>query len=146
MTGVTPAGQVDLTQTVTTTATASSEYSASFTAPEGIDGVIGAKGYTSFLCNTEGDGEKEKELINSLLNRQVDGIVLIDPRKDNVVSGFIEEIAEEVPVLLINGHSKGIQCNYVLNDAEAGVLEALKYFVSEGIAEIAYGTTGADLH
>lgn len=104
---------------------------------KGIDGVIGAKGYTTFLCNTEGDWEKEKELIHSLLNRQVDGIVLIDPRKDNVVSGYFEELALEVPVLLINGHSKGVQCNYVLNDAESGVLEALKYFVGEGIDAIA---------
>jgi len=105
---------------------------------KGIDHVIGAKGYTTFLCNTEGEPDKEEEIVDSLMNRQVDGIIMIDPRKDNVLSGFFEKLAMEVPLLLINGHSQGVQCNYVLNDAEAGVLEALKYFANEGIENIAF--------
>ena len=105
---------------------------------KGIDSIIGPKGYTTFLCHTEGEPEKEKEIIASLLNRQVDGIIMIDPRKENVVSGYFENLAKDVPLLLINGHSQGIQCNYVLNDAEAGVLEALKYFSGEGVDSIAF--------
>lgn len=105
---------------------------------KGIDQVMGPQGYTTFLCHTEGAATKEVELIETLLNRQVDGIISIDPRKDNVLSGYYEKIAKEVPLLLINGHSLGIQCNYVLNDAEAGVLEALKYFDQEGIKDIAF--------
>ena len=105
---------------------------------KGIDSFIGAKGYTTFLCNTEGEPDREREIIDSLTNRQVDGIILIDPRKDNILSGYFEKLAQDVPVLLINGHSTGVQCNYVLNDAEAGVLEALKYFEEQGISRIAF--------
>ncbi len=104
---------------------------------KGIDKIMRPKGYTTFLCHTEGDPQIEKEMISSLVNRQVDGLVIIDPRKDNVVSGYFEEINKDVPVLIINGHSQGIQCNYVLNDAQSGVLEALKYFNAEGIEHIA---------
>lgn len=105
---------------------------------KGIDGVIGGKGYTSFLCNTEGNPEREKELIASLTNRQVDGIIMIDPRRDHVASGYFETLDSEVPLVLINGPSRGVQCNYVLNDAEAGVLEALKHFQEQGISDIAF--------
>lgn len=105
---------------------------------KGIDQVMGPNGYTTFLCHTEGRGDKEVEIIDTLVNRQVDGIIILDPRQDNVVSGYFEELAQEVPLLLINGRSQGVQCNYVLNDAEAGVLDALKYFVQENISEIAF--------
>lgn len=105
---------------------------------KGIDQVMTPKGYTTFLCNTEGEEDREREIIESLMNRQVDGIILIDPRKGNVLSGYFEKLAQDVPLLLINGHSAGIQCNYVLNDAEAGVLEALRYFEEEGIRDIAF--------
>ncbi len=104
---------------------------------KGIDNIMKDYGYTTFLCHTEGEPANEIEMINSLTNRQVDGIVMIDPRKENVVSGYFEELAKNVPLLLINGHYKGVQCNYVLNDAEAGVLEALRYFVEQGKDKIA---------
>lgn len=104
---------------------------------KGIDQVMGSKGYTTFLCNTAGEGSKEKELIENLMNRQVDGIIMIDPRRDHLDSGYLEKLAVNLPLLLINGHSQGIQCNYVLNDAESGVLEALKYYESEGYSNIA---------
>lgn len=104
---------------------------------KGIDGFIGPKGYTAFLCHTEGNPEKEREMSSTLMNRQADGIIMIDPRKENVDSGYFEKMATEIPLLIINGHYQGVQCNYILNDAETGVLDALKYFVSEGIEDIA---------
>jgi LacI family transcriptional regulator len=105
---------------------------------KGIDSIMKAKGYITFLCHTEGEPANEIEMIHSLIDRQVDGIVMIDPRKENVVSGLIEEFNTKVPMILINGHSQGIKCNYVLNDAQAGVIEALKYFESEGRKRIAF--------
>ncbi len=105
---------------------------------KGIDQVTGPKGYTTFLCHTEGKEDKERELIESLLNRQVDGIIMIDPRRENVLSGYLEKLAKEVPLLLINGHSAGIACDYVLNAAEDGVMEALRYFEGEGLTKIAF--------
>lgn len=105
---------------------------------KGIDTIMRDYGYTTFLCHTEGEPENEVEMIQSLMNRQVDGIVMIDPRKENVVSGYFENLSKKVPLLLINGHFKGVQCNYVLNDAQTGVSEALKYFEEKGSDRIAF--------
>ncbi len=54
---------------------------------KGIDGYVRDKDYRSFLCDTEGDPESEKAMIDSLLNRSVDGIIVLDPRTVNVKSG-----------------------------------------------------------
>lgn len=105
---------------------------------KGIDDVMRKNGFTSFLCHTEGDPKLEIELINSLQNRQVDGIIMIDPRRDNVESGVIEDIADKIPLLLINGYSKDIKCNYVLNDSRTGTLDALNNLYNSGCSNIAF--------
>ncbi len=104
---------------------------------KGIDSVMKPLGYTTFLCHTEGNSESELDMINSLVNRQVDGIIMIDPRKENIESGMLEELSETTPLVLINGYSNGVKCNYVLNDAVSGVNEALEYLLNSGSKKIA---------
>lgn len=104
----------------------------------GIDQILRPKGYTTFLCNTEGDPEGEREMIESLKDRQVDGIVMIDPRQENGLSGYLDQISGEVPLMLINGDPSGVACNYILNDAQSGVIAALKYLREQGPGPIAF--------
>jgi LacI family transcriptional regulator len=99
---------------------------------KGIDSYVEDKDYRSFLCNTDGDPDKEKALIDSLINRHVDGIIVIDPRTKNIKSGYYEGVGKRLPLVLINGYSEGVQCNFVLNDDVTGTLEALRYFVDKG--------------
>ena len=112
---------------------------------KGIDSVIRPLGYTTFLCQTEGKPDSETDMINSLVNRQVDGIVMIDPRKENLDSGFIENISGNVPLVIINGYSLGAKCNYILNDAVAGVREALEQLYNRGCRNISFLRGGESL-
>ncbi|MGL1890418.1 MAG: LacI family transcriptional regulator [Spirochaetaceae bacterium] len=104
---------------------------------KGIDGVIKSLGYTTFLCHTEGDVKQEVDMINSLVDRRVDGIIMIDPRRDNIKSGLLEELSLTISLILINGYSSGVKCNYILNDAESGVNEALNNLRQSGCKNIA---------
>ncbi|QEN05476.1 LacI family transcriptional regulator [Thiospirochaeta perfilievii] len=104
---------------------------------KGIDSVIRPLGYTTFLCHTEGCDKSEIEMLNSLIDRQVDGIIMIDPRKENILSGKLEKISSTTPLVLINGYSDGIKCNYVINDAVSGVNEALNYLFNNNCRDIA---------
>lgn len=103
---------------------------------KGIDHYVKSKDFRSFLCNTEGDPEQEKDMMDSLMNRNVDGIVVIDPRTENITSGYYESISRRLPLVLINGYNNGIQCNFVLNDDVTGTLEALRYFKNKGYQRI----------
>lgn len=103
---------------------------------KGIDEFVGDKDYRSFLCNTEGDPDKEKEMVDSLLNRSVDGIIVIDPRSKNIKSGFYEGISKRLPLVLINGFNEGIMCNFILNDDVTGTLIALRHLKNQGRQQI----------
>ncbi|GMQ57100.1 LacI family DNA-binding transcriptional regulator [Vallitalea sediminicola] len=105
---------------------------------KGIDSVIKNKGYTTFLCNTEGDPEQEKLMIDNMKDRSVDGIIAINPRTKNIKSGYYEGISKQIPLVIINGYNRGIHCNYVLNDGEVGTYEALKYLYELGHRDIVF--------
>lgn len=105
---------------------------------KGIDSIIKNKGYTTFLCNTEGNPQQEKLMIGNMKDRSVDGIIAINPRTKNIKSGYYESISKQIPLVIINGYNKGIHCNYVLNDGEVGTLEALRYLYDEGHRDIAF--------
>jgi LacI family transcriptional regulator len=83
---------------------------------KGIDSVMKERGYTTFLCNTEGDPKQEQRMIDNLKDRSVDGIITINPRTKNIKSGYYQTLSKQIPVIIINGYNRGIQCNYVLND------------------------------
>lgn len=102
----------------------------------GIDSFLSGLDYRTFLCSTAANPETEKEMIDSLLNRSVDGIIVVDPRTKNIKSGFYEGVSQRLPLVLVNGYSKGIRCNYVSNDDVIGTMEALEYFKKEGHEEI----------
>lgn len=99
---------------------------------KGIDTFVDDKDYRSFLCSTEGNPDKEKAMIDSLVNRSVDGIIVIDPRTKNIKSGFYEGISKRIPLVLINGFNEGIMCNFVLNDDVTGTLNALRHLKDQG--------------
>ncbi|MCF8017963.1 MAG: LacI family transcriptional regulator [Vallitaleaceae bacterium] len=105
---------------------------------KGVNSILKEKGYTTFLCHTEGEATNEVEVIHSLVDRRVDGMVVLDPRKENVVSGYFEELAKRVPLLLVNGYAQGTGCSYVLNDGEGGARMALKYLITEGCKRIVF--------
>ncbi len=92
-----------------------------------IENYLKTKEYTLFLCDTEGTEDMEREYIQRLTERKVDGIICLDPRTGNIRSGFYEEMTQEIPLVLVNAFHEGIKCNFVLNDQESGSVEALDY-------------------
>ncbi len=105
---------------------------------KGIESTFKQHGFSTFLCDSEGDSETELASVHSMLNRNVDGLILIDPTTEHIKSGYYEKLNRNTPLVIINGYATGIQCNYVMNDAEAGTLEALRYFKRQGHERIAF--------
>lgn len=104
---------------------------------KGIESELRYHGYTIYLCDTDNNEEYEVEYTNSLLARQVDGIIVIDPSTKNIRSGFYEKISNGLPLVCINGYSKGIKCNFVLNDEETGAVQAIEHLIELGHKNIA---------
>lgn len=104
---------------------------------KGIESELREHGYTIYLCDTDNNEEYEIDYTNSLLARQVDGIIAIDPSTKNIKSGFYEKVSQELPLVCINGYSKGIKCNFVLNDEETGAVQAIEHLIKLGHEKIA---------
>ena len=108
------------------------------TVVKAIERKLRHQGYSIFLCDTDGDPEKEVSYVKSLASRQVDGIIVIDPTIDNMKNGYFEEQSRKIPLVFINGYSKGIDCNFILNDEETGATQAMRYLFSLGHENIAF--------
>lgn len=105
---------------------------------EAIEECTKKEGYNISLCNTGGDFKEEKDVIRHLISRQVDGIIVIDPRFENIKNGFYEEISKAIPTLIVNGSPFGSRCNFVSYDEEIGTYEAFEYLLQLGHKKIAF--------
>lgn len=104
-----------------------------------IESEMQGKGYNVILCSTGEDINEKKKYIKLLLDRRVDGIVLIGSifkeRNDNT---HIFEAAQKVPVVLINGDIHGDNIYSVLCDDCNAVNNATSYLINKGYRELAY--------
>jgi len=105
---------------------------------KGIECYMKKQGYIIFLTESEGLPKEEQRISKAFLDRQVDGIIIIDPRKENIKNGFFEDISTQCPTVLINGYNKGIKCDFVLNDQEIGTVEAINYLIENGHKNIGF--------
>lgn len=105
---------------------------------EAIEENIKEKGYNISLCNTSGDKDEEKKIVSQFIARQVDGIIVIDPVSENLKSKFYEEIGATIPLIIVNGSTKGHKCNFISYDQESGTKEAFEYLFSLGHEKILF--------
>lgn len=103
----------------------------------GIEHFTEKKGYTLIMCDTK-DRQTEIRQIRNLTERRVDGIISIDPSVEIIKKGIYEDLSKEIPLVIINGYNKDIQCNFVINNQEMGVIEALEYLIELGHRKIAF--------
>ncbi|MFA9560464.1 LacI family DNA-binding transcriptional regulator [Evansella sp. AB-rgal1] len=101
------------------------------------------QGYSSFLCNSMNDGEMESKYLQTLLEKQVDGILFLGGRTNetDVNPSYIkemEQIMNRVPVVLINGDMPGLDSYVVRADEEEGVRRLIELIVNHGHTKIGF--------
>ncbi|HBG15727.1 MAG TPA: LacI family transcriptional regulator [Firmicutes bacterium] len=98
-------------------------------------------GSNVILSNTGGElGEKKKYLL-VMLEKQVDGLILVGSVfKERSGNKHILEASKNVPVILVNSFLEGDNIYSVLCDDAYGVKEAVNYLVNQGRKDIYYFT------
>jgi LacI family transcriptional regulator len=103
---------------------------------KGIENVGRLHGYTSILCDSENSADLEREHIESLVRRGVDGLLIV-PSSDNPCC--IEEIrTRELPFVVVDRRVQDTDVSYVVSDNNEGAYQAVKYLLSLGHRNIAY--------
>jgi LacI family transcriptional regulator len=113
----------------------------------GTEDTFEKNDYNVFLCNTDKDIEKEKKYINALLEKRVDGIIIMGTRPvDGKKNEHIRALCNKIPVLLVNDTIIGSNAYSVLTDEVEGAYRAVSYLIGLGHRKIAYVTGESDLY
>lgn len=98
-------------------------------------------GYTVIFGSNDESVEKSQAILDALLNRQVDGLIIAPAE---FTEGQLKALQEkEVPFVLIDRYFKGIQANCVRIDNYRAAYAAVQHLIETGsrrIAMLAYDT------
>jgi LacI family transcriptional regulator len=103
---------------------------------KGAEDAASQSGYHLILCNTDEDYGKEREEIELLLDRKVDGI-LITPAQVNR-EDIAELAASGTPFVLVGRHFEGMEADFVIGDDKAGAYKAAEHLIRLGHREILF--------
>ncbi|PAL04643.1 LacI family DNA-binding transcriptional regulator [Peribacillus simplex] len=104
---------------------------------KGVEDVALANKYNVILCTTGDNPQKEYELVQSMVDHGVDGIVLATIDKENSKSIQLLE-QEEIPHILINRAPKKYEGNLVrINSYKVGEV-ATEFLINMGHEDIAF--------
>ena len=107
----------------------------------GIEDELQPEGYHVIICQTHENEKREIENINTLLNAQVDGILMSASNVSKENNSISKRVIEKNVPLIFFDRKKNIDgvSSVTINDFEGGYL-ATKHLIEEGCTEIAHLT------
>lgn len=99
-------------------------------------------GYSTILCNSDGQLEKELTYVNVLLAKQVDGVIFIGASSQSEHIALLTE--ERVPIVIADRQMPGAEADVVLVDNYRGGYLATEYLISLGHCRIGCITGPSD--
>ena len=84
----------------------------------------------------EEDPERERELVQALLRRRVDALLLVPASRDHSYLG--RELGDRTPVVFLDRPPEGIAADCVLLDNQGGARSAVEHLLAQGHRRIAY--------
>ena len=113
------------------------------TIARGVEDTARAQGYAVMFCNTDESEAEEIEYVRMLIQRRVDGILLV-PATDS--SGSLQLLHKHgLPVVVLDRHVRSGQVDEVRTDSEAGAYLAIRHMIDLGHRRIAVLTGPADV-
>lgn len=90
--------------------------------------------YAVIIGSSDENWRKSNALAETLLNRQVDGFILIPSEGDEeLVQSFLDK---EIPFILIDRNFANIDCNYVMLDNFRATYQATSHLIENGYSRI----------
>ncbi len=101
----------------------------------GIEDRLAKDGYQAMLANSDVRGAKEQAIIDTYLDRRVDGIILASAHLEDAAQ--LTALARKVPLVLMNRES-GAPITAVISDDGAGVRQMFEHLLGLGHRRIAH--------
>lgn len=106
----------------------------------GVDSILHENGYQIILGNSKDDQQREKEILNEFLKKEIDGLI-IEPAKSaynysNI--GLLERFVDnDIPVVVLDSNLENEKFNHVIVDDQKGAYLATEFFINKGHQQIA---------
>ncbi len=84
----------------------------------GVEDVASQRGFSTILCNTDESETKQADYLTILLQKRVDGILLVPARSAAAPVQWLQQ--RNVPVVIIDRRAPGAQVDCVRGESEAG--------------------------
>ena len=97
-----------------------------------------ANGYNLIICSSDENPEKESELIQMLIDRQVDGLIISTTQKNNSDINLLKK--NSFPFVLIDRNIPKIDTNYVIVDNKKGAKNVINHLIKLGNKKIGHLT------
>jgi LacI family transcriptional regulator len=103
---------------------------------KGIENTARISSYSVILCDSDNDPEIERKQISTLLDRGVNGMIVIPTSKD---CNYLADLAADgYPIVFLDRNVPSSRSHYVTSDNEDGAYQATRYLLSLGHRSIAY--------
>jgi LacI family transcriptional regulator len=102
----------------------------------GIERVLETAGYSALIVNTDNDEKRERAQVESLLSRQVEGLIVATALVEHPL---LEQLRREgVVMVMVNRRPDALDIPAIVPDDAAGVEMAVRHLVSLGHRRIAH--------
>jgi LacI family transcriptional regulator len=96
----------------------------------GVEDTASNSGYTVIFCNTDESEAEEEKYVNILVQKQVDGVLLVPACSNSKSIKFLH--SNDIPVVLIDRRIPDVQTDLVRCDSEQGAYNLVKYLIELG--------------
>lgn len=96
-----------------------------------VENATWEAGYTLFLANTDENIQREEAIIQTILERQVDGLILVPATSQS--TPYLEHFIQQgIPLVLLDRSVKGLAADAVMVDNENGAFQAVTHLIRLG--------------
>jgi LacI family transcriptional regulator len=113
------------------------------TIARGAEDVAVAHGFSVMYCNTDESAKEEEQYLLMLIERQVDGVLLVPARSSGASFRLLQ--AHNVPVVVMDRRVAARNVDSVLCDSEAGAHALTRHLIELGHRRIAVLTGRRDI-
>lgn len=102
----------------------------------GIEDVLEPAGYSGLIVSTDNDPQRERQQIESLRSRQVEGLIVATALLDHPLLAQLKR--EGVPMVMVNRRPEGMDVPSITPDDAAGIELAVRHLAELGHTRIAH--------
>lgn len=111
------------------------------TVAQGVENELRSHGYDMIICNSNEDPAQERERVELLIEKCVDGFIIIPSSPEGGHFGLLRDL--RLPVVLVDRLVHGFDTDAILVDNAGGSYDAIEHLWMEGFRR--FGFIGGDL-